>query len=733
VSLIDGSIERVKSAFRNLVAQQELTDAFVVHFFENDFVIIASTTDVESQILERFIHSKASADLAELSYQEYVLYDAGDTEVATFYFKNPSLAVVSFETIGEINPLREAVMSYCLSEATAERLLVEAAFSTNGGTHDDLGLSVLVKQLGFKCASLWLFHNNKEAFDEVDYLTIESTVGHDVSEYESAILPRGHGIVWRSLEPGAPREIVLDNVSESQLVNRCLLEIFRPRTVLVRLESNGVVFGVVCLNAYTTKQTINHRLIRVFEDVGALALKRKQDERNGQVLGKISNLIPREHRDLRSLCRGAVASARLLLSCEACSLFLARGLEPKATLLDLIDLAVAPKKALSTKAENFLKGKEIVYPVYHQSLTSGVYRSKKPRVSNKVSSEKENSHLFREIADEANQSWIGVPIFGHGNECIGVLRCTGKFKALETGERTFIFNRDDCDILQHFSRILGPVIEMVEKANILDKTYQSLEESERIREHEILGPLTSIAATSMYVAEHIDDKAYAREKRLRFIKEDAEMCAFLLIRSTLGSPERFEDEMSLFSVDKMFAQLRDFLVRQVYIRSKIEQPGIINFGDIERLITPSMTINVRGQSKWFYGHEMLLKRAFYNIASNALKYGKPHGHFNVLYGEIDNELVVSLRDDGIGIDPEDKKKIFERHYRGKIVREDRRYPGTGLGLFIVSQIVDMHGGSVELVSCRNDTEFEVRLPFIRGTHYNELLDSAKIPKLPKYK
>src|SRR4030095_7646245 len=67
-------------------------------------------------------------------------------------------------------------------------------------------------------------------------------------------------------------------------------------------------------------------------------------------------------------------------------------------------------------------------------------------------------------------------------------------------------------------------------------------------------------------------------------------------------------------------------------------------------------------------------------------------------------------DDGIGIEPAEQKRVFERFYRVDKARS-RDQPGTGLGLSIVTQLVDGHGGAVELQSWpgRGST-FRVFLP-----------------------
>lgn len=89
----------------------------------------------------------------------------------------------------------------------------------------------------------------------------------------------------------------------------------------------------------------------------------------------------------------------------------------------------------------------------------------------------------------------------------------------------------------------------------------------------------------------------------------------------------------------------------------------------------------------------MLERALTNLVDNAIKY-TPNGgsiHVSTRRGEGRIELVV--RDTGLGISPEDQRKLFQRHSR--INREEyRRVKGTGLGLFIVRSVAQRHGGDV---------------------------------------
>jgi len=82
-----------------------------------------------------------------------------------------------------------------------------------------------------------------------------------------------------------------------------------------------------------------------------------------------------------------------------------------------------------------------------------------------------------------------------------------------------------------------------------------------------------------------------------------------------------------------------------------------------------------------------------NLVSNALKFTRPGGKVTVEAGDKGEFLMVAVTDDGIGVPPQDREKIFERFYRASN-RGEVNAPGTGLGLAIAREVVAKHGGKI---------------------------------------
>ena len=110
------------------------------------------------------------------------------------------------------------------------------------------------------------------------------------------------------------------------------------------------------------------------------------------------------------------------------------------------------------------------------------------------------------------------------------------------------------------------------------------------------------------------------------------------------------------------------------------------------------------------GDRDLLVLAMYNLVENALKYTSAQEPVEVRALEDGKAVVMEVADSGAGIPPEDLPKIFEELYRGSNARGTE---GSGLGLALVSRIVALHGGLIEVRSRQTEprgTVFTVRLP-----------------------
>ena len=108
------------------------------------------------------------------------------------------------------------------------------------------------------------------------------------------------------------------------------------------------------------------------------------------------------------------------------------------------------------------------------------------------------------------------------------------------------------------------------------------------------------------------------------------------------------------------------------------------------------------------GDQTLLLRLWGNLLQNAVTYGKEGGHIWMKLSAGEGVVTLQVRDDGVGIAPDQLPKIWERFYQ---VDPARSGESSGLGLSMVRWIVQAHGGTVQAESALGEgSTFTARLP-----------------------
>jgi signal transduction histidine kinase len=120
------------------------------------------------------------------------------------------------------------------------------------------------------------------------------------------------------------------------------------------------------------------------------------------------------------------------------------------------------------------------------------------------------------------------------------------------------------------------------------------------------------------------------------------------------------------------------------------------------LSVPDLPVSVRGDPT-------RLTQVLTNLLSNAIKYSPRGGFVRVLLAQSQEEVTISVSDEGVGIAPDEYEHIFEPFRRSK--GSSAGIPGIGLGLSVSRRIVRAHGGDIEVVSQVGvGSTFRVRIP-----------------------
>ena len=116
------------------------------------------------------------------------------------------------------------------------------------------------------------------------------------------------------------------------------------------------------------------------------------------------------------------------------------------------------------------------------------------------------------------------------------------------------------------------------------------------------------------------------------------------------------------------------------------------------------------------GDPIRLTQVVTNLLTNACRYTPANGRIQIKTEQLDSEVRVRVRDNGIGIERDQIERVFELFVQGE--RDlDRREGGLGLGLTIARQLVESHGGKISAAStgAGHGSEFTVTLPAADAT------------------
>ena len=215
--------------------------------------------------------------------------------------------------------------------------------------------------------------------------------------------------------------------------------------------------------------------------------------------------------------------------------------------------------------------------------------------------------------------------------------------------------------------------------------------------HELRTPLTNIRAYAETLSSGMfDDPKVISDCYNVITKETRRLSRLIEDILSVSQMEVGQIELSLDTVD-LRALLSDG-VRDVR--------GLADDKEIDlQLILPAKLEPINGDRD-------KLAVVINNLLGNAIKYTPRDGDIVVGCRFTGNEVVMTFKDNGIGIDPADHARIFEKFQRGTDP-DVQNEPGTGIGLYTAREIVRRHGGDIEVISeTGQGSTFVVRLPHV---------------------
>lgn len=211
--------------------------------------------------------------------------------------------------------------------------------------------------------------------------------------------------------------------------------------------------------------------------------------------------------------------------------------------------------------------------------------------------------------------------------------------------------------------------------------------------HEFRTPLTGILNAAEMLERHYDALGTeGRERRFNQIKKQVRLITGMVNEISTVS-EVGNQSVSLTLAPHAIVQTTRDIVRTIGIKMNAENRVRLKLRNVDE---QKLEADVR-----------VLQLILSNIISNALIYSSSDREVIVTFDITDNALIYSVMDEGIGIPLADRPHIFEPFYRGS---NAGNIPGTGIGLYIVRNCVDVYSGRISYRTDKSGTRFVVRLP-----------------------
>ena len=230
----------------------------------------------------------------------------------------------------------------------------------------------------------------------------------------------------------------------------------------------------------------------------------------------------------------------------------------------------------------------------------------------------------------------------------------------------------------------------------LDNAFSTQKQFSANAAHELRTPL-AVLQTNLEVFEKKQEPEMVEYRQLfTMIKEQtarlSQLVGTLLDMTNLKSVPR-TDHVSLEElVDEVFCDL-DPVAEKAGISIHFDDSSSQDLHtDVHTPDASALNNNILNIT----GSYVLLYRAVYNLVENAIKYNRPNGSVTVSVKEKNGQAMILVKDTGIGISPENQKKIFDPFFRVDKSRS-RAMGGAGLGLALVDSIAREHGGSVKVL------------------------------------
>ncbi len=193
------------------------------------------------------------------------------------------------------------------------------------------------------------------------------------------------------------------------------------------------------------------------------------------------------------------------------------------------------------------------------------------------------------------------------------------------------------------------------------------------------------------------------EKRTDLSPEKKEQ----ILKNAMGDTDRLNALVENILMSARIDSQTDLLTKEkINLSELIEQTCQLYFSQLQN---HKLELNIT-KDIYMVADPLAMGSVVINLIENAIKYSSTGSQINVCLKSVNNQLNLSVTDNGIGISKADKEFIFDKFYRAGN-EETRNTKGTGLGLFIVKQLVEQHNGKISIKDNQpKGSIFEINFP-----------------------
>ena len=355
---------------------------------------------------------------------------------------------------------------------------------------------------------------------------------------------------------------------------------------------------------------------------------------------------------------------------------------------------------------------------FGSGLTSQIIRSGQPLLINE-DMEGSSARLGVEQIGRRTSSYLGVPI-SSGGQAIGVI-------SVQSDEQEGRFTEADQRLLSTIATAVGVAFHNAKLFEEAGQARAAAEQADAAKSsflstvsHELRTPLTSVLGFAKIIRRRLEERLFPmiseEDRKVQQAKRQVIENLEIVVSEGERLTKLIDDVLDLAKIEagKFTWNMTSISVKEVIGRAVAATASLFEAKKLE------LVSDIAPDLPGITGDQDRLIQVVINLISNAVKFTDA-GSITCSARQAGTELLVSVRDSGIGIAPDDQPKVFEKFKQVGDTLTDKP-KGTGLGLPICKEIVEYHGGRIWVESePGRGSIFSFTLPILEKSAQLELL------------